>query len=159
MTLEQQPKQDPLQRLAGELNVTHTPHTPHTPQPTSAQGPAPSLVIPARHPGWYPQAPGPRVPGICRVTVRPAPSSTRWMTPLLRRPRATEATVVPRRSFYDSYLELDRPIFFLTQTIVRGMVDQGRGGAIVNIGSMWAYQAIAATPSSAFSVAKPACTP
>ena len=56
--------------------------------------------------------------------------------------------------FYDSYLELDRAIFFLTQTIVRGMVDQGRGGAIVNIGSMWAHQAIAATPSSAYSVAK-----
>ena len=57
-------------------------------------------------------------------------------------------------AFYDSYLELDRAIFFLTQTIVRGMVDQGRGGAIVNIGSMWAHQAIAATPSSAYSVAK-----
>lgn len=57
-------------------------------------------------------------------------------------------------AFYDSYLELDRAIFFLTQTMVRGMVDQGRGGAIVNIGSMWAHQAIAATPSSAYSVAK-----
>jgi NAD(P)-dependent dehydrogenase (short-subunit alcohol dehydrogenase family) len=57
-------------------------------------------------------------------------------------------------AFYDSYLELDRAIFFLTQTIVRGMVDQGRGGAIVNIGSMWAHQAIAATPSSGYSVAK-----
>ncbi|HEY2947987.1 MAG TPA: hypothetical protein VGJ53_06250 [Micromonosporaceae bacterium] len=31
----------------------------------------------------------------------------------------------------------DRAIFFLTQTVVRGMVGQGRGGAIVNIGSMW----------------------
>jgi short-subunit dehydrogenase len=50
---------------------------------------------------------------------------------------------------YDSYLELDRAIFLLTQTVVRGMVEQGRGGAIVNIGSMWAHQAIAATPSSA----------
>ena len=41
---------------------------------------------------------------------------------------------------YDSYLELDldRAIFLLTQTVVRGMVEQGRGGAIVNIGSMWA---------------------
>ncbi|HEX9520466.1 MAG TPA: SDR family oxidoreductase [Streptosporangiaceae bacterium] len=57
-------------------------------------------------------------------------------------------------AFYDSYLELDRAIFFLTQTVVRGMVDQGRGGAIVNIGSMWAHQAVAATPSSAYSVAK-----
>jgi NAD(P)-dependent dehydrogenase (short-subunit alcohol dehydrogenase family) len=55
---------------------------------------------------------------------------------------------------YDSYLELDRAIFFLTQTVVRGIVGQGRGGAIVNIGSMWAHQAIGATPSSAYSLAK-----
>jgi len=57
-------------------------------------------------------------------------------------------------AFYDSYLELDRAIFFLTQTVAKGMVEAGRGGAIVNIGSMWAHQAIAATPSSAYSVAK-----
>jgi NAD(P)-dependent dehydrogenase (short-subunit alcohol dehydrogenase family) len=55
---------------------------------------------------------------------------------------------------YDSYAELDRAIFFLTQTVVRGMVAQGRGGSIVNIGSMWAHQAIAATPSSGYSAAK-----
>ena len=56
--------------------------------------------------------------------------------------------------FYDSYLELSRAIFFLTQTVARSMVDGGRGGSIVNIGSMWAHQAIAATPSSAYSMAK-----
>jgi NAD(P)-dependent dehydrogenase (short-subunit alcohol dehydrogenase family) len=56
--------------------------------------------------------------------------------------------------FYDAYLELDRAIFFLTQTVTRGMVQAGRGGSIVNIGSMWAHQAIAATPSSGYSVAK-----
>jgi NAD(P)-dependent dehydrogenase (short-subunit alcohol dehydrogenase family) len=55
---------------------------------------------------------------------------------------------------YDSYAELDRAIFFLTQTVARGMVAQGRGGSIVNIGSMWAHQAIGATPSSAYSLAK-----
>ena len=55
---------------------------------------------------------------------------------------------------YDSYAELDRAIFFLTQTVVRGMVAQGRGGSIVNIGSMWAHQAIGATPSSGYSAAK-----
>jgi NAD(P)-dependent dehydrogenase (short-subunit alcohol dehydrogenase family) len=55
---------------------------------------------------------------------------------------------------YDAYLELDRAIFFLTQTVARGMVEQGRGGAIVNIGSMWAHQAIGATPSSGYSVGK-----
>ena len=55
---------------------------------------------------------------------------------------------------YDSCLELDRAIFFLTQTVARGMVAHGRGGSIVNIGSMWAHQAIGATPSRAYSVAK-----
>jgi NAD(P)-dependent dehydrogenase (short-subunit alcohol dehydrogenase family) len=55
---------------------------------------------------------------------------------------------------YDSYLELDRAIFFLTQTVARGMIGGGRGGSIVNIGSMWAHQAIAATPASGYSVAK-----
>ena len=37
---------------------------------------------------------------------------------------------------YDSYLELDRAIFFLTQTVARGMIAQGKGGSIVNIGSI-----------------------
>ena len=55
---------------------------------------------------------------------------------------------------YDAYVELDRAIFFLTQTVARGMVAQGKGGSIVNVGSMWAHKAIAATPSSAYSVAK-----
>lgn len=55
---------------------------------------------------------------------------------------------------YDSYAELDRAIFFLTQTVVRGMVAGGHGGSIVNIGSIWAQQAIGATPSSAYSLAK-----
>ena len=55
---------------------------------------------------------------------------------------------------YDSYAELDRAIFFVTRTVVRGMIAAGRGGSIVNIGSMWAHQAIGATPSSAYSLAK-----
>jgi NAD(P)-dependent dehydrogenase (short-subunit alcohol dehydrogenase family) len=55
---------------------------------------------------------------------------------------------------YDSYAELDRAIFFITQTVVRGMVAGGKGGSIVNIGSMWAHQAIGATPSSGYSLAK-----
>jgi len=56
---------------------------------------------------------------------------------------------------YDSYLELDRAIFFLTQTVVRGMAAAGRGGAIVNIGSVpGGYQAFAGVPVSAYSVAK-----
>jgi NAD(P)-dependent dehydrogenase (short-subunit alcohol dehydrogenase family) len=55
---------------------------------------------------------------------------------------------------YDVYQELNRAIFFLTQTVARGMVSQGQGGSIVNVGSMWAHQAIGATPSSAYSLAK-----
>lgn len=34
------------------------------------------------------------------------------------------------------------------------MIAAGRGCAIVNVGSTWAHQAIAATPSSSYSVAK-----
>ncbi|WP_316746176.1 SDR family oxidoreductase [Streptomyces sp. MK7] len=55
---------------------------------------------------------------------------------------------------YDSYHDLNRSTFFLTQTIVRGMIAAGQGGAIVNVGSMWAHQALAVTPSSAYSMAK-----
>jgi NAD(P)-dependent dehydrogenase (short-subunit alcohol dehydrogenase family) len=56
--------------------------------------------------------------------------------------------------FYDSYLELTRAIFFLTQTVARGIIGAGSDGAVVNIGSMWAHQAIGLTPSSGYSVAK-----
>jgi len=55
---------------------------------------------------------------------------------------------------YDAYLELNRATFFLTQTVVRGMKAAGSGGAIVNIGSMWAHQAVAATPATGYSMAK-----
>lgn len=54
---------------------------------------------------------------------------------------------------YDQYLDLNRAIFFLTQAVARNMATNG-GGTIVNIGSMWARQAIKATPSSAYSMAK-----
>jgi NAD(P)-dependent dehydrogenase (short-subunit alcohol dehydrogenase family) len=55
---------------------------------------------------------------------------------------------------YDSYQELNRAIFFVTQTVAKGMVGHGQSGSIVNIGSMWGNQAIGATPSSAYSLAK-----
>ncbi|HEY4278372.1 MAG TPA: SDR family oxidoreductase [Conexibacter sp.] len=55
---------------------------------------------------------------------------------------------------YDAYHDLNRATFFLTQTIARAMIAGGQGGAIVNVGAMWAHQALAATPSSAFSMAK-----
>jgi NAD(P)-dependent dehydrogenase (short-subunit alcohol dehydrogenase family) len=57
-------------------------------------------------------------------------------------------------AFYDSYNELNRALFFITQTVVAGMVAGGQGGAIVNIGSMWAHQGIAATPHTGYSVQK-----
>lgn len=56
-------------------------------------------------------------------------------------------------SDYDKYLDLNRATFFVTQAIVRNMIKHG-GGAIVNVGSMWAKQAVKATPSSAYSMAK-----
>ncbi len=55
---------------------------------------------------------------------------------------------------FDQYHALNRATFFITQQVVAQMVDAGRAGAIVNIGSMWAQQAIKATPSSAYSMAK-----
>lgn len=57
-------------------------------------------------------------------------------------------------SDYDIYQDLNRAFFFVTQHVVKNMVGAGRKGAIVNIGSMWAKQAIQATPSSAYSMAK-----
>ncbi len=55
---------------------------------------------------------------------------------------------------YDQYLALNRATFFITQRVTANMVAAGRAGAVVNIGSMWAKQAVAATPSSAYSMAK-----
>jgi len=54
---------------------------------------------------------------------------------------------------YDAYLDLNKAIFFVTQQVAKNMAASG-GGSIVNIGSMWAHQAIKATPSSAYSMAK-----
>jgi NAD(P)-dependent dehydrogenase (short-subunit alcohol dehydrogenase family) len=54
---------------------------------------------------------------------------------------------------YDAYLALNRSFFFLTQAVAENMRRCG-GGSIVNIESMWAKQAIKATPSSAYSMAK-----
>lgn len=55
---------------------------------------------------------------------------------------------------YDPYMALNKALFFITQKVVATLIADGRPGAIVNIGSMWARQAIAATPSSAYSMAK-----
>lgn len=54
---------------------------------------------------------------------------------------------------YDSYLDLNRGFFFATQSSAKKMKETN-GGAIVNVGSMWAKQAVKATPSSAYSMQK-----
>ena len=47
------------------------------------------------------------------------------------------------QQFYDSYLDLNYALFFLTQTVVEGMIARGDGGSIVNIGSMWHIRPLA----------------
>lgn len=54
---------------------------------------------------------------------------------------------------YDKYMALNRSLYFVTQAAAKNMKKNG-GGSIVNVGSMWAHQAIKATPSSAYSMAK-----
>lgn len=54
---------------------------------------------------------------------------------------------------YDLYHSFNRAFFFITQAASKVLIKNG-GGSIVNIGSMWAKQAIKATPSSAYSMAK-----
>jgi len=54
---------------------------------------------------------------------------------------------------YDSYLDLNRGFFFITQSAAKKMKNT-EGGSIVNVGSMWAKQAVKATPSSAYSMQK-----
>ncbi|ATC84041.1 MULTISPECIES: SDR family NAD(P)-dependent oxidoreductase [Pseudoalteromonas] len=55
---------------------------------------------------------------------------------------------------YDQYMQINRALFFITQKVAANLVAAKRAGAIVNVGSMWGKQAIAATPSSAYSMAK-----
>jgi len=54
---------------------------------------------------------------------------------------------------YDTYLDFNRAAFFISQAVAKNMAANG-AGSIVHIGSMWAQQAIKATPSSAYSMAK-----
>ncbi len=55
---------------------------------------------------------------------------------------------------FDRYINIIlKGTFFPTQIAVPEMLQRGKG-AIVNVGSMWATQAIGATPSSAYSDAK-----
>ena len=54
---------------------------------------------------------------------------------------------------YEAYMEINKSLFFISQAVAKNMIAHG-GGSVVNIGSMWAKQAIKATPSSAYSMAK-----
>ena len=54
---------------------------------------------------------------------------------------------------YEIYMGLNKATFIISQAVVANMSKNG-GGSIVNIGSMWGKQAIKATPSSAYSMAK-----
>lgn len=56
---------------------------------------------------------------------------------------------------YDAQLDINKAFFFITQAVVKNM-QHHQSGAIVNIGSMWAHQAVKATPSSAYSMQKAA---
>src|SRR5262249_25539342 len=56
---------------------------------------------------------------------------------------------------YDRFIDIIlKGKFFRAQAAAKAMKTAGRGGAIVQTGSMWALQAIGATPSTAYSVAK-----
>jgi NAD(P)-dependent dehydrogenase (short-subunit alcohol dehydrogenase family) len=56
-------------------------------------------------------------------------------------------------SDYDRYHAFNRGMFLVTQAVARTMT-ANNVGSIVNLGSMWAHQAVKATPSSAYSMAK-----
>jgi NAD(P)-dependent dehydrogenase (short-subunit alcohol dehydrogenase family) len=56
---------------------------------------------------------------------------------------------------FDGFLDnILKGTFFTAQAAAKAMKTAGRGGAIVQTGSMWGLQAIGATPSSAYSAAK-----
>lgn len=58
------------------------------------------------------------------------------------------------RDTFRRYHAINEALFLMTRSVAEQMVQGGEGGAVVNIGSMWARQAVKATPSSAYSMAK-----
>jgi len=54
---------------------------------------------------------------------------------------------------FERYHAFNKAFFFILQAAAQ-IMKSGNGGSIVNIGSMWAKQAVKATPSSAYSMAK-----
>lgn len=63
------------------------------------------------------------------------------------------AFIEHQASDFDKYMVLNKASFFISQAIAKNMI-ANQSGSIVHIGSMWAKQAIKATPSSAYSMAK-----
>ena len=57
------------------------------------------------------------------------------------------------RQDYDSFLDINRGFYFITQAVAKKMKANG-GGAIVNIGSYWANHATKGTPTSTYTMAK-----
>lgn len=57
------------------------------------------------------------------------------------------------RADYRKYMDINEAFFFIIQAVAEKM-KADKKGSIVNIGSMWAKQAIKATPSSSYSMAK-----
>jgi NAD(P)-dependent dehydrogenase (short-subunit alcohol dehydrogenase family) len=55
---------------------------------------------------------------------------------------------------YDALLDINRGFFIITKTVAGKMKENGKGGAIVNIGSYWSTHAIKGTPTAAYAMAK-----
>jgi NAD(P)-dependent dehydrogenase (short-subunit alcohol dehydrogenase family) len=68
--------------------------------------------------------------------------------------RVTPFLEQTEEQFEEALDSILRPTFYTSQAAARAMVGNGGGGAIVNVGSMWALDAIAATPTSAYSAAQ-----
>jgi len=56
--------------------------------------------------------------------------------------------------FEEAQNSILRPTYWVSQAAAAAMAEQGDGGAIVNVGSMWAVDAIETTPTSAYSAAQ-----
>jgi len=56
--------------------------------------------------------------------------------------------------FEEAQNSILRPTYWVSQAVAAAMAEQGDGGAIVNVGSMWAVDAIETTPTSAYSAAQ-----
>lgn len=55
---------------------------------------------------------------------------------------------------YDSFLNLNRAVFFLTRHVAAALVAKGKSGSIVNVTAVAARQAVEGVPASAYSMAK-----